>query len=789
MTAEAFIDIRAEFPAKLRPLFQPRRYKVMHGGRGGGKSWAVARALLLMAADRPLRILCAREVQKSMRDSVHRLLKDQVVSLNLTDEFEILDNEIRGASGSLFLFTGLQAHTVDSIKSFEGCDIVWVEEAHGVSKKSWDTLIPTIRKPDSEIWLTLNPDMDTDETWRRFIAAPSPDTWTCEINWRDNPWFPAVLEQERVKAQALDLVSYDHIWEGKPRRVAEGAIYRHEIDQLYTDKRVKLVPYDPELPVHSIWDLGWNDAMTIILAQRGPREVRVIGYIEDSNRTLDWYVGQLERNPYRWGTDFLPHDGRTRNFQTGKSTEELLKDMGRTVHVLPQTSIEEGIKAARLLFPKCYFDQDKTLRLVECLKRYRRDINQKTNEPGAPLHDEYSHGCLVGESLVITDRGDLPIRDVVVGDGVWTPAGFAKVLNSGPTKVATELIEITTADGGVLIATPEHKIFTTRGVITADALRYDDCVYNHRSYPCLSSQSTESMGYRDALIEIFKANGTGTGQPEAFMPVKSAADSAYCTSRYTQPFMANQQDVGASVQLTEIARISTLITGFTSGLNAAVNILFKSLQACVSTGSVRATTKQINARKEAYTCTALYGCTTTAASLTGFMSTTKTETRPTTPLKTWNYWMRQRIQNITEKITRGLAASETKGKSRKPVSLPSNGMQVKKAESGIPSMASSHGKTANGMPLIASSAGKNFPRHIQREPSSATPIAELRRYAPNSETLVYDLTVEKHHCYFANGVLVSNCDAFRYLGQAVDLMTSTVSDSVTAFKNRKRSWR
>lgn len=393
MTAEAFIDIRAEFPAKLRPLFTPRRYKVMHGGRGGGKSWAVARALLLMAADRPLRILCAREVQKSMRDSVHRLLKDQVVALGLTDEFEILDNEIRGANGSLFLFTGLQAHTVDSIKSFEGCDIVWVEEAHGVSKKSWDTLIPTIRKPESEIWLTLNPDMDTDETWQRFIAAPSPDTWTCEINWRDNPWFPAVLEQERVKAQALDPASYDHIWEGKPRRVAEGAIYRHEIDQLYTDKRVTLVPYDPELPVHSIWDLGWNDAMTIILAQRGPREVRVIGYIEDSNRTLDWYVGQLEKHPYRWGTDFLPHDGRTRNFQTGKSTEELLKDMGRTVHVLPQSSIEEGIKAARLLFPKCYFDQDKTLRLVECLKRYRRDVNQKTNEPGAPLHDEYSHGA------------------------------------------------------------------------------------------------------------------------------------------------------------------------------------------------------------------------------------------------------------------------------------------------------------------------------------------------------------------------------------------------------------
>ena len=392
--ADQVQEIRAAFPAKLRPLFRPSRYKVMHGGRGGGKSWAVARALLLMAADNPLRILCAREVQKSMRDSVHRLLKDQVVALELTDEFEILDNEIRGANGSLFLFTGLQAHTVDSIKSFESVDLCWVEEAHGVSKKSWDTLIPTIRKPDSEIWLTLNPDMDTDETWQRFIASPSQDTWVCEINWRDNPWFPTVLEQERVKAQAIDPASYDHIWEGKPRRVAEGAIYRHEIDALFADGRACHVPYDPLLPVHTVWDLGWNDAMTIIMVQRTPTTVNLIDYIEDSNRTYAWYVEQLQRKPYRWGTDYLPHDGAAANPQTGISSIQTLKNLGRTVaDPLPAIDVEEGIKQARMIFPKCYFDQDKTARLQECLKRYRRSINQRTNEPTGPLHDEYSHGA------------------------------------------------------------------------------------------------------------------------------------------------------------------------------------------------------------------------------------------------------------------------------------------------------------------------------------------------------------------------------------------------------------
>jgi phage terminase large subunit len=393
--ADQVQEIRAQFPAKLRPLFRPKRYKVMHGGRGGGKSWAVARALLLMASDRPLRVLCGREIQKSMKESVHRLLKDQITSLSLDSEFEVLENEIRGVNGSVFLFTGLQSHTVDSIKSYESVDICWIEEAHGVSKKSWDVLIPTIRKEDSEIWLTLNPDMDTDETWIRFCSAPSDDTWVCEINWRDNPWFPSVLVAEREKAQAsMPKDDYENIWEGKPKRVAAGAIYRHEIEALFNDGRICNVPYDPMMPVHTVWDLGWNDAMTIIMVQRTPTTVNILDYIEDSNRTYAWYVSELEKRPYRWGTDYLPHDGEAKNPQTGISSIQTLQNLGRTVaDALPAIDVEEGIKQARMIFPKCYFDRTKTARLQECLKRYRRSVNQRTNEPTGPLHDEYSHGA------------------------------------------------------------------------------------------------------------------------------------------------------------------------------------------------------------------------------------------------------------------------------------------------------------------------------------------------------------------------------------------------------------
>lgn len=393
----------AQFPEKLAPLFTPARYKVAHGGRGSAKSWGFARALLIQAAERPLRILCAREVQKSIKDSVHRLLSDQIQALGLGWHFEVLEAEIRGRNGSMFLFAGLAQHTVESIKSYEGVDVVWVEEAQVVTKRSWDVLLPTIRKPGSEIWLSLNPDMETDETYQRFVASPPAGAVVIQMNWRDNPWFPDVLEAERQETLRRDPDNYDNIWEGVPKRVSEGAIYRHEIDKLYADKRVRPVPYDPLLKAHTVWDLGWNDAMSIGFFQRSGAELRCIDYIEDSHRTLDWYVAQLEKRPYRWGTDFIPHDGKAKNIQTGKSTEEALKAMGRNVVVLPALEVEEGIKAARLIFPRVYIDLGKdedqadkkngTPRLLECLKRYQRAINKQTHEPGAPLHDEYSHGA------------------------------------------------------------------------------------------------------------------------------------------------------------------------------------------------------------------------------------------------------------------------------------------------------------------------------------------------------------------------------------------------------------
>ena len=205
-------------PEKLGFLFEPSRYKVLYGGRGSGKSWGVARALISTALQKPIRVLCAREFQNSISDSVHALLADQIKSMGLEGFFTIQNTAIYGANGSEFLFAGLK-HNITKIKSFEGVDVCWVEEAQTTSKSSWDVLIPTIRKENSEIWMTFNPELDTDETYKRFIVAPPVNATVKKVNYSDNFWFPQVLRDEMEDLKARDLDAYLNVWEGNTRQV------------------------------------------------------------------------------------------------------------------------------------------------------------------------------------------------------------------------------------------------------------------------------------------------------------------------------------------------------------------------------------------------------------------------------------------------------------------------------------------------------------------------------------------------------------------------------------------
>ena len=412
-----------DLPEKLAFLFEPARYKIARGGRGSGKSWGFARALLIQGYQSKLRILCAREVQKSIKQSVHQLLQDQIDSMGLQNEYQVLNTEIRGQNGTEIYFSGLSDMTADSIKSFEGVDIVWVEEGQSISARSWKILIPTIRKEGSEIWVSYNPELESDETHQRFVVTPPPDCISVLMNYTENPWFPKTLEAERLHAKAtLPKEEYGNIWEGKCLPAVAGAIYFNEVAKAEADGRIGRFPMDPKLKVHRIWDMGWNDCMAIILAQKLGSTVTVVGYVTGTHRKVSDYIADFKGDKYKgwnWGTDWLPHDGFANSRQTGKADADILKGLNCNVQQTPSMEVEKGIRQARMLFPMVYIDKAATESsdpqlpgLVECLKRYRRRINQQTKVAEGPLHDIYSNGSdafrylgLVAEQMTNDEYG------------------------------------------------------------------------------------------------------------------------------------------------------------------------------------------------------------------------------------------------------------------------------------------------------------------------------------------------------------------------------------------------
>lgn len=434
--------IDMEIPKPMEAFLTPARYKVVRGGRGSGKSWTIARLLATLAYQNPVRILCAREVQTSIRQSVHRLLQDQIRLLGYENQFEILDQEIRGKNGSLFTFTGLSSLTIDALKSNEGCDICWVEEGHTITENSWRILLPTIRKSGSEIWISYNPQLESDETHQRFTINKPADCINVEMNWRDNPWFNDVLEAERQECIRVDAESYDNIWEGKCQAAVSGAIYFKQMQESEESGRICNIPYDPTLKVHIVMDLGWEDSLSVILAQKHLSEIRIIEYIDVKHTPADALSAELRQKPYNWGRLWLPHDGFSKSLNSaGASTEDHFLSFGWDVvpkHEVMMIGREEGIRKTRMIFPQIYFNKETCAakkntkksnnvnytelnnRLIECLKRYRRNINTKTDTATTPVHDGYSHGAdclryLAVNSENMTNEIDVKIKIPGVG--------------------------------------------------------------------------------------------------------------------------------------------------------------------------------------------------------------------------------------------------------------------------------------------------------------------------------------------------------------------------------------
>lgn len=389
-----------EFPTKLQCLFTPSRYKVLYGGRGGAKSWGAARAALLKGAQQPLRVLCARELQNSIKDSIHLLLSQQIYNIGMGYLYDIQQAAIKGTNGTEFNFEGIKNNST-KIRSYEGINLCILEEAVNISKESMTTLIPTVRKENSEFWILFNPKLEEDYIYTNFVKNPPPRVlngkpWCIvqKVSWRDNPWFPDVLRQEMEELKAKDFDEYLHVWEGHCVQILEGAIYAQEMRDALAEGRITSVPWERSVPVDTFWDLGRANHTSIWFTQYVGFEYRILDFYQNRLQHIDHYLEVLQNKKYIYGNHWLPHDAKAKTLGTRKSIEEQIRAKFTNVRIVPKLSITDGIQATKSILPNCWFDESRCAEGLKCLKNYHYEVIPGTQSYSQnPVHDGYSDGA------------------------------------------------------------------------------------------------------------------------------------------------------------------------------------------------------------------------------------------------------------------------------------------------------------------------------------------------------------------------------------------------------------
>lgn len=399
------MEATIEIPPKLIPVFLgDARYRGAYGGRGSAKTrtfakMAAVRGYQLEQAGETGVILCAREYMNSLDESSFAEVKSAILSEPwLADHYDCGDKYIRTKGKNIsFAFAGLWRN-LDSIKSKSKIHLCWVDEAEPVTEQAWVKLIPTVREEGSELWVTWNPERKTSATHKRFRLDPPSNSKIVEINYTENPWFPAVLEQERRDDFEKRPEQYQHIWEGDFVTVVEGAYFARHLLAAKEHKRITKVPLDPLQRIYAFWDLGGrgkkSDATVIIIAQFIGREIRVLDHYKAVGQPLSAHVAWLRRRGYENAFCVLPHDGAPVNPVADASWETALEEAGFEVDVVPNQGAGaaiERIEAGRARFSQIWFNDDTTEALREALGWYHEKIDEKLNIGLGPLHDWSSH--------------------------------------------------------------------------------------------------------------------------------------------------------------------------------------------------------------------------------------------------------------------------------------------------------------------------------------------------------------------------------------------------------------
>lgn len=415
--------------------------RVHGGGAGGAKSHFFAEQAIVRCYRRPTRVVCIREVQNSIRDSVRQLLVDKIKQLNLDWAFEILEAEIRGrpgtpAFGSLLIFRGMQSYNAANIKSLEAVDIAWVEEAQTLSQYSLDLLRPTIRKEGSEIWFSWNPRFKTDPVDQFLRRNPPAESIVVQVNWMDNPWFPEVLRKEMAHDFESDPDKAEHIWNGAYGST-QGAILAKWINKARREGRVTSAKFDPRgAPVEISSDIGFRDTATWWFWQRKIGGFTVFKVLHDSGMDADEWIEaiilaltEMGISEAMLGKIWLPHDARIKTFQSKHSSLQrfIAKFTMKKVGIVPQSKKADQISAARYITDMVEFDQDACEDGLDGLEAWEFEYNEETQVfSREPLHnwashfgDGYAYGCQVMQGLTVDPKPEGPRNLVIHADGAY----------------------------------------------------------------------------------------------------------------------------------------------------------------------------------------------------------------------------------------------------------------------------------------------------------------------------------------------------------------------------------
>ena len=411
----------------FEPLLHPGRYKGAWGGRGSGKSHFFADLMVEAALTKPgFRGVCIREVQKDLNQSAKRLIEDKIQAHGVGVVFDCQKAVTVTPGGGLIVYQGMQDHTADSVKSLEGFDVAWVEEAQTLSARSLTLLRPTIRKPGSELWFSWNPRRKSDPVDKMLRGEDQPTgAVVVRANWSDNPWFPAELEQERLDDLRMKPDQYEHIWEGGYEAITEGAYYAACLTQAKAQGRIGEISADPLMAYRAFWDIGGTgakaDATTIWVCQFIGERIKVLAYYEAQGQDLATHINWLRSSGYGAAHCYLPHDGAAHDKVFDASYEGALRSAGFTVTVIPNQgrgAASQRIEAARRWFARMWFNQATTQPGLDALGAYHEKKDDARGIGLGPNHDWSSHGADSFGLMASTyeePRSTAPIRRNIKG--------------------------------------------------------------------------------------------------------------------------------------------------------------------------------------------------------------------------------------------------------------------------------------------------------------------------------------------------------------------------------------